>query len=380
MNPSRPLRIALVTPGFSADDSDWCIPILQNLACRLAEVHDLRVYACSYPHRSSSYRVKGVQVRSFGDDRGGRVAEFSQLRRTLRGIEQDHGERPYDVVHGFWADSGGLIAAIAGRRLGIRSVLTIMGGEMIYEPLAAYGKRRRPIAGNLARYAARHATSVNVGSNYHRERILTEQFRIAPTVIPLGTDTRLFNEHVSPRPLAGAIPILCVGSLVAVKGHRLIFEALARIARPCPELHLHVVGQGSLERELRNTVARHGLDSRVTFHGHVEHHELPAWYRGACFCILGSLFENHGMTILEAAACGRLTIGSAVGLLPELCPTQLLAKPGSAAALAQVLRLATTGSIAQDGSTRRLPEVVRAGYSLQCTIDAFESLYGQPVS
>jgi glycosyltransferase involved in cell wall biosynthesis len=369
------MRIAMVTPGFSADDDDWCIPVLQNLACRLAEVHDVRVYTCSYPHHSSRYQVKGVPVRSFGDARSGRLAGLARLRRALHAIEQDHRERPFDVVHGFWADSGGLVAALAGQRLRIRSVLTVMGGELIHEPRADYGKRRRPIAGNLARLGAHLATVVNVGSAYHRDRILTEQSRLDPVVITLGIDTRLFSDTAAPRQLEGAPAVLCVGSLVAVKGHKLIFDALARASAQCPELQLHVVGQGLLESELRRVVANLGLASRVTFHGHIEHQKLPAWYRGADFCILGSLFENLGMTILEAAACGRLTVGSAVGLMPDLCPARLLAAPGDSAALAQVLRLAATDRTPRQTLASRLPQIVGTEYRLECTVGAFESLY-----
>ncbi len=69
----RPMRIALVTPGFSADDADWCIPMMQNLARSLSRLHDVRVYTISYPHRSGDYTVKGVPVRSFG---GGRIRPF----------------------------------------------------------------------------------------------------------------------------------------------------------------------------------------------------------------------------------------------------------------------------------------------------------------
>lgn len=365
----------MVTPGFSADDSDWCIPILQNLACRLAEVHDLRVYTCSYPGHSASYRVKGVSVRSFGNGRGGRLAELSRLGRTLHAIEQDHRERPFDVVHGFWADSGGLVAAIAGRRLGVRSILTVMGGELIYEPLAGYGKRHRLVAGNLARYAARRATNVNVSSAYHRNRILSEQTRIAPAVLPLGTDTQLFNEQVPALRLAGEVPVLCVGSLVKVKGHCLVLDAFACVSAEFPELHLHLVGQGGLESALREDISRRGLGTRVTMHGHIAHHEMPAWYRGASFCILGSLFENHGMTILEAAACGRVTVGSAVGLMRELCPAHLLAEPGNGFQLAQALRLAAATPADLEQYASQLSCAVRANYSLECTAAAFESVY-----
>ena len=70
------MRIALITPGFSTDDSDWCIPVLQDLARHLARTHDLTVYTTCYPNEARQYDVKGVAVRSFGDGRIGRRAWF----------------------------------------------------------------------------------------------------------------------------------------------------------------------------------------------------------------------------------------------------------------------------------------------------------------
>ncbi len=369
------MTIALVTPGFSADDADWCIPILQNLARSLSRVHDVRVYTITYPHRSENYAVKGVPVRSFGDGRTGRFAELSRWLRTLKAIGRNHRERPFDVVHGFWADSGGLVAALAGKRLGIRSILTVMGGELIHEPRAGYGKSRRLIAGNVARLAARLATIVNVSSAYHRTRILAEPARIDPLVVPLGVDISLFREDVPPCPLAGEPSALFVGSLVAVKGHGYLLQAVARVARQWPRFHLHLVGKGALESDLRQHVAALGLERHVTLHGPVEHHELPSWYRGADFCVLSSLFENHGMTILEAAACGRMTVGSPVGLMPEMCPPHLLADPTDTAALARVLLSAAEDQAGRQMFAGGLPPMVRARYSLEATTKAFESLY-----
>jgi glycosyltransferase involved in cell wall biosynthesis len=369
------MKVAFVTPGFSAHGTDWCIPILQNLARSLSGAHEVIVYAISYPHHSGSYEVKGVPVRSFGDGRTGGLAGIARLRRVLEALGRDHRKQPFMAVHGFWADSGGVVAALAGRRLGIRSILTVMGGELIHEARAGYGKRRRLLAGNLARMAARRATVVNVSSVYHRKRILAETSRIDPVVVPLGTDTGLFHDRVPPRPLVGKPAILCVGSLVAVKGHRHLLDALACIAPRVPDFHLHLVGSGPLEAQLRGQVAALNLGPRVTFHGHVEHHELPAWYRGADFCVLGSLFENHGMTILEAAACGRMTVGSPVGLMPDLCPPHLLADPTDIAGWARVLERAAGDHESRQESERRLPHLVREKYSLEVTRMAFESLY-----
>ena len=61
------MRTAIVTPGFSRDDQDWCIPALQDIATGLNARHDMHVCATSYSFKSRQYEVKGVPVKSVDD-------------------------------------------------------------------------------------------------------------------------------------------------------------------------------------------------------------------------------------------------------------------------------------------------------------------------
>ena len=103
------MRIALITPGFSANEYDWCIPVLRNLARDLAQSHEISVYALTYPSFAKDYEVAGVPVTSFGDGRTGLVAQIRRLTRAYRRLRADHNQRPFAVLHGFWADQGGLL-------------------------------------------------------------------------------------------------------------------------------------------------------------------------------------------------------------------------------------------------------------------------------
>jgi glycosyltransferase involved in cell wall biosynthesis len=116
-----------------------------------------------------------------------------------------------------------------------------------------------------------------------------------------------------------------------------VLKVFAAASSRLDGLHLHLLGIGVLESALRHQVEELGISCSVTFHGHVEHDLLPAYYRGASFCVLGSHFESQGMVILEAAACGRATIGSAVGSMPSFCPEQFLCHPGNDDELAAMI-------------------------------------------
>ncbi len=369
------MRVAIVTPGYSASDEDWCIPALQDLACRLGKRQQVHVFATTYPHRRSDYRVKGIAVSSFGDGRSGRLALARRMWKTAAAIEAAHRHHPLDVVHGFWADGGGIVTTWVARRLSIPNVVTVMAGEWTYEPLTGYGKRRRPVAGRMARFAARHADELMVLSSYHADRIRKEQSALQPRVIPFGTDVTRFTPQGPARDLEGELAILCVGSLVPVKCHAHVLEAFALASSRVAGLHLHLVGEGTREPALRTQVDQLGISPSVTFHGHVEHHLLPDYYRGAGFCILGSSFESHGMVILEAAACGRVTIGTAVGSLPEFCPASLLSRPGDVPGLAANMQQLAADAELKDRLAQQAADKLRDEYSLEQSVPALEALY-----
>jgi glycosyltransferase involved in cell wall biosynthesis len=369
------MRIAIVTPGFSADDDDWCIPILRDMAVAFHERHDVTVYATCFPFQSGAYTVLGVPVRAFGDGKQGRIAWWRRQRRAVAALVADHDAAPFEIVHGFWADGGGYVCARFRRLRGAPTVVTVMGGELVHEPSSGYGKRRRPIGGRLARYGARAAMSLNVGSVWHRDIVIRQQPDIRPQIVRLGVDPFRFNEAAPPVDLAGDIPVLCVASLIRVKGHEPLLTAFTDAGRELDGLHLHLVGEGTLAADLRSLADRLGIGGRVTFHGHVGRERLPAYYRAAAFCILNSYFENHGMVVVEAAACGRVTIGTAVGSMPQLCPPALLCKPGDAPALAMnILKLAQDRALRREAAQFAATTVSR-DYTLPQTISAFEGVY-----
>jgi len=60
------MRIALIVPGFSADEQDWCIPALRNLASELARTDEVVVIALRYPHQAARYTAFGARVIAIG--------------------------------------------------------------------------------------------------------------------------------------------------------------------------------------------------------------------------------------------------------------------------------------------------------------------------
>ena len=135
------------------------------------------------------------------------------------------------------------------------------------------------------------------------------------------------------------------GVLLAWKGQTLLLEAALALAAEFPDLHFVIVGGTPdecrpYELELRNFVAHHGLQSRVTFTGHVA--DMSDAYSALDVVVSASTSpEPLGVVVVEAMAMRRPVVAPAHGGALEVVEherTGLLFAPNDAAALASAIR------------------------------------------
>jgi glycosyltransferase involved in cell wall biosynthesis len=331
------MKLCLITPGFSASEDDWCIPALHHLVRRLARDHQVWVVALRYPHTEGSYRFHSSKVLSLGGSDSGGLQRILLILRALRIVGRLHRTKKLDAVHGFWADEAGFVAATAGRRLGIRSVVSVMGGELVGYPDLDYGLQLVRSGRWLIRRSLTTAGRATVGSTGLLQAARPFRGKRPLTVTPLGVDTTLFRPDGERAPLTGDPCLLQVGSLSPIKDHRLSLMAFAQIVGRHPGARLHLVGEGVLGAKLVARARSLGLGDRVLFHGEVPHHQLPSFFRAADLHIVSSRFESQCMTVLEAAACSTGTVGTDVGILPDLGSSGVIAPVGDPGALAAAL-------------------------------------------
>lgn len=170
---------------------------------------------------------------------------------------------------------------------------------------------------------------------------LTERFAVPPSRLvaaPPGVD---------PAPAARGsggpgCRLVCVGTVTARKGHRLLVEALSKLR----ELPWELACAGSLDRdpptaaELRSAIERHRLSRRVHLLGELDPAAMAALYDGADLCVSASLYEGYGMALSEALARGLPVIAAAGGAVADTVPAAagLLVPPGDVPALRAALR------------------------------------------
>ncbi len=238
--------------------------------------------------------------------------------QALEAIAGEHRRKPFTSLHAFWADEPGWVAALAGRWLGIPTIISLAGGELVRMPEIRYGMALRPGRRALIRWGLDRAQCIGVGSDYLMRIARSElgprnQSKLKH--IPLGVDTQLFSPQ-APGHRSGDSPpkVLNVGSLTFVKGQRDLIESMDRRA----ESQLQIAGTGPLEAQLRARTAALELGANVSFLGEIAHERMPDVYQACRVLVQSSKHEAQGMAVLEAAACGIPVFGTGVGVLPEL--------------------------------------------------------------
>lgn len=369
------MKIALVVPGFSADENDWCIPVLLDFVRVLSREHEVHVFTLRYPHRQAIYKVYGATVHAFNGQQRTGLYRFKLIGQAWRAIRTEHRRAPFDVVHGLWAEEPGLIAIWAAKRWKLPSIVSLMGGECANLPTIGYGYQRSRFMRWLVGYSAHRADILTAGSVWLATQAQTLFQREEVRVMPLGVDTQFFQPAIHPQKLAGNFRILNVASLNAVKDQALLVDALAILRQHVAGVHLHVVGEGAMRKSLEAQIERLNLAPNVTLHGDIPHEALPAFYTGADVHAMTSLYESQNMATLEAAACACLPIGTRVGILPALLPVELTVAVGDAEKLAQVLLAIFEQRDHYQALTQAIYQQCVADYSLAVTMARWVELY-----
>jgi D-inositol-3-phosphate glycosyltransferase len=166
------------------------------------------------------------------------------------------------------------------------------------------------------------------------------------TVVPCGVDPQAFTPEGPAAPRGPRPRLVALGRLVRRKGVDEVIGALRRL----PGVELVVAGGPAQPNEvdrdpdirrLRQVAVKAGVRDRVRFLGAVPRAEVPALLRSADAVVCVPWYEPFGIVPLEAMACGRAVVASAVGGIQDTVVDQvtgLLVPPRRPDALAVALR------------------------------------------
>lgn len=408
------MRIAMVSEHASplaaiggVDAGGQNVHVLELSSALAAAGHDVTVWTRrDDEHTPDSVAVlPGLTVRHV---RAGPAAAVPKdelvpyLPAFARALTADWAAAPPDLVHAhFWMS--GMVAVSAAQGLGPgRWDLPVV------QTFHALGSVKRRHQGKddtspPGRVAAERAVARRV------DRVVAtctdEVFELArlgaprrrTTVVPCGVDTEAFTPEgpVAPR---GALPrLVALGRLVRRKGIDEVIGALRRL----PGVELVVAGgpagvpgsgptgAAALDadpdiRRLRQVASAAGVADRVRFLGAVPRAGVPALLRSADAVVCVPWYEPFGIVPLEAMACGRAVVASAVGGIQDTVVDQvtgLLVPPRRPDALAAALRglLAAPTQALAFGIAGRDRVLARYGWDriAECTLAVYDEVLAE---
>lgn len=366
------MKLALVVPGGVDRSGEYrVIPALLALIERLSVRHEVHVFALHQEPAPGTWHLLGARVHNIG--RG------ATRVRAIRAIIREHRSSPFGLVQAFFSGACGLIAVSAARVLGIPSMVHVAGGEPVRLPDIRYGGRLAWPGRLQERMILAAATTLSAASTPQLD--LLARLGANARRVPVGVDCVQTWPARAPVPRREGEParLLHVASLNAVKDQPTLLRAVAQLAQGPDAFCLDIVGEDTLDGAIQRLAGELGLADRVRFHGFMTQREILPLMQAAHVLVVSSRHEAGPIVVLEAAALGVPTVGTAVGHVAEWAPDAALAVPvgdgqSLAAALCLVLRDETLRlRLARAAWIRALRE--DADYTAGC----FEAIYKELV-
>lgn len=298
-------------------------------------------------------------------------ADLGMVFRLAAWLRREH----VAVVHThlFTADAYGRTAA---RLAGIRAVFATIHNVNDWK-----GRAHLLIDRVLARVSSRVIGCTEEVGRVLRERDGIPAQRVA--VVENGIDLKRFDA-VSPAGVReefgvapGRLLMGVIGRLHPQKGHEDLLQALATLRARAPQpFSCLFIGDGELREPLKARVRELGLDDVVVFTG--LRRDVPRLLVALDLFVMPSRWEGLPMALLEAMACGKPAVVTAVGGIPSVIDdgrNGVLLPPEQPAAMTDALQrlLADAELRARLGSAAR--ECALRLYDVGRVVDAYESMY-----
>jgi glycosyltransferase involved in cell wall biosynthesis len=352
------LKIAMLAPEFLPNwggAGTYSILLARELS-KNDEVHVFTTLRSSNDHKSNGSR----EIEAYFDDRV-KIHLVSRAKENFwynpifqfnvaRNLPRVLAKEGYDILHSNHAHMPDL--GLKLRKLNCNSVTTVhttlssqykgiknsvrsldhMEGS---ERMVRFGYHFLRV---LERYYLHKSDNIIFVSDFIRKETAGLVKRTFPRarLIRNGIDLEHFN-NVQNEKNNGTMNIMFCGRLLALKGLHNLIKAFGIIHGRNPDTHLTFVGGGNIEH-WKMTAKKSGLPhDALTFMGQMRYEDMPGIIRRGDVFVLPSMTESMPLSLLEAMACGRSTVGSRVGGIPEIInhgENGFLVRPGDSNELA----------------------------------------------
>jgi len=260
-----------------------------------------------------------------------------------------------DIIHAHWWIPSGIVALLVSKLLRRPYIVTTHGTD-------AYIIKKFTILKPLAKLIFWKANFMTTVATVHKS-ILTTYLGVTPNkieVFPMAADISLFY----PKPVKKRKEsiILSIGNLIKTKGYEYLIEAVDLLKRKGRRFRLIIIGEGPEEYLLKNKIHSLELDREIKILPFMFKPELNKFYNLCDIFVLPSLSEGVSVVVLEALACKKPVVATAVGGMRDIIENEvtglLVPEKDSIALVNAIERVLDDGNLAEKISTTGYKEVI----------------------
>lgn len=240
------------------------------------------------------------------------------------------------IVNVHYAIDNFFYFAVCRRLLPIRLVASVHGGDAFYKgrPKERYSK--------LFRFLLRSSDLIVLPSNAYREKLLGPfpEFDAKTIFIYNGVNPAQFRRGASTEHKVAERYVLCIADFSHYKGVDVLLHAVKPLLEEDPSLSLVLAGDGLLRHELESLAISLNIRERIHFLGVQTAIEIAHLLHGCEVLVLPSREESFGIVLIEAMACRKPVVATAVGGIPEIIEHResgILVEPENPSALTEAL-------------------------------------------
>lgn len=199
------------------------------------------------------------------------------------------------------------LGAFIKRFLGIETIAVIHGTEVNF----SNQRLKKSIDKSLLKFDKVIAVS------HYTKQLVNHLSLKAISIIPNGFSANNWEtDSESTMELNGYPKLLTVGNVTERKGQLHVIKHLPEVIKQFPNVHYHCVGfKTEMDKCMALAKTLH-IEKYITFHGHLSHTKLQAFYKKSDICVMLSQetatgdIEGFGIALIEANYFGLPTIGA----------------------------------------------------------------------
>lgn len=292
------MRVLLVTDRFPPQRGGVAVSAERHarwLGPALERLDVLHLTADLPPGAAEAREEEGYTVHALG--------RAAREEDSLALLELAASRAGADLVHGFYAVPTGFVAVLAAQRAGVPSVVSLRGNDV---DRGLFGRTA------MLQWTLQHAGRVLAVSRELADRAGRFAGRDDVVFTPNSVDADVFAPGPPADDLGPGTVVLFAGEMRFKKGLVPLMEAAARL----PDVRFVLVG--GVRKDDRAAFERLRPGNVVELPYARDPGRLRALYARADLVLLPALFEGMPNAVLEAMACARPVLASAVGGLPDL--------------------------------------------------------------